>query len=229
MEHNLKLPAYMKPFTERQRLAIELMASRPALRTMDAAKALECTEETVRAYRRDPAFNDAVYSRFMEISGGKLIDVVDAMIREATKGNVQAATLVLKHYGKLEDKITLRIESPFEKFLKVGNLEDAVVVEESDAKDIGNMVPINPNLPERDPANDKPRAKTRKENKTLKAIQNGTYKDEGRLEKRRKAYDLRMRAEKVGLEMLPAGRQRKNVRQEWMTELEKREQAQGIK
>ena len=94
MEHNLKLPAYMKPFTERQRLAIELMASRPALRTMDAAKALECTEETVRAYRRDPAFNDAVYSRFMEISGGKLIDVVDAMIREATKGNVQAATLV---------------------------------------------------------------------------------------------------------------------------------------
>ena len=229
MEHNLKLPAYMKPFTERQRLAIELMASRPALKTMDAAKALECTEETVRAYRRDPAFNDAVYSRFMEISGGKLIDVVDSMIREATKGNVQAATLVLKHYGKLEDKITLRIESPFEKFLKVGNLEDAVVVEESDAKDIGNMVPINPNLPERDPANDKPRAKTRKENKTLKAIQNGTYKDEGRLEKRRKAYDLRMRAEKVGLEMLPAGRQRKNVRQEWMTELEKREQAQGIK
>ena len=229
MEHNLKLPAYMKPFTERQRLAIELMASRPALRTMDAAKALECTEETVRAYRRDPAFNDAVYSRFMEISGGKLIDVVDAMIREATKGNVQAATLVLKHYGKLEDKITLRIESPFEKFLKVGNLEDAVVVEESDAKDIGNMVPIIPNLPERDPANDKPRAKTRKENKTLKAIQNGTYKDEGRLEKRRKAYDLRMRAEKVGLEMLPAGRQRKNVRQEWMTALEKREQAPGIK
>ena len=229
MEHNLKLPAYMKPFTERQRLAIELMASRPALRTMDAAKALECTEETVRAYRRDPAFNDAVYSRFMEISGGKLIDVVDSMIREATKGNVQAATLVLKHYGKLEDKITLRIESPFEKFLKVGNLEDAVVVEESDAKDIGNMVPINPNLPERDPANDKPRAKTRKENKTLKAIQKGTYKDEGRLEKRRKAYDFRQRAEKVGLEMLPAGRQRKNVRQEWMKELEKREQAQGIK
>ena len=229
MEHNLKLPAYMKPFTERQRLAIELMASRPALRTMDAAKALECTEETVRAYRRDPAFNDAVYSRFMEISGGKLIDVVDSMIREATKGNVQAATLVLKHYGKLEDRITIRVESPFEKFLKIGNLEDAVVVEESDAKDIGNMVPINPNLPERDPANDKPRAKTRKENKTLKAIQNGTYKDEGRLEKRRKAYNLRMRAEKVGLEMLPAGRQRKNVRQEWMTELEKREQAQGIK
>ena len=229
MEHNIKLPAYMKPFTERQRLAIELMASRPALRTMDAAKALECTEETVRAYRRDPAFNDAVYSRFMEISGGKLIDVVDSMIREATKGNVQAATLVLKHYGKLEDRITIRVESPFEKFLKIGNLEDAVVVEESDAKDIGNMVPINPNLPERDPANDKPRAKTRKENKTLKAIQNGTYKDEGRLEKRRKAYNLRMRAEKVGLEMLPAGRQRKNVRQGWMTELEKREQAQGIK
>ena len=90
MEHNIKLPAYMKSFNERQRLAIELLASRPALKTIEAAKALECTEETVRSYRRDPAFNDAVYSRFMEISGGKLIDVVDSMIREATKGNVQS-------------------------------------------------------------------------------------------------------------------------------------------
>ena len=229
MEHNIKLPAYMKSFNERQRLAIELLASRPALKTVEAAKALECTEETVRSYRRDPAFNDAVYSRFMEISGGKLIDVVDAMIREATKGNVQAATLVLKHYGKLEDKLTIRVESPFEKFLKIGNLDDVVVVEESDAVEIGNMIPVSTNLPERDPSNDSPKERTRKENKTVKSIQNGSYKNEGALAKRRAAYNLRMRAEKVGMPMLPSGRQRKNVREEWMEELVAREQAQGIK
>ena len=218
----------MKVFNDRQRTAIELMASRPGLKTGEAAEALNCTTETIRAYRRDPAFNDAVYSRFMEISGGKLIDVVDSMIREATQGNVQAATLVLKHYGKLEDKITLRIESPFEKFLKIGNIDYAEVVEETDAVNIGKAVAITSHLPERDESNDRPLKKTRAENKKVRAIQNGTYKQEKRTTRRKKAYNLRMRAEKVGMDMLPAGRQRKNVREEWVTELESREQAMGI-
>ena len=218
----------MKVFNDRQRTAIELMASRPGLKTGEAAEALNCTTETIRAYRRDPAFNDAVYSRFMEISGGKLIDVVDSMIREATQGNVQAATLVLKHYGKLEDKITLRIESPFEKFLKIGNIDYAEVVEETDAVNIGKAVAITSHLPERDESNDRPLKKTRAENKKVRAIQNGTYKQEKRTKRRKKAYNLRMRAEKVGMDMLPAGRQRKNVREEWVKELESREQAMGI-
>jgi hypothetical protein len=228
MEHNIKLPSYMKVFNDRQRTAIELMASRPGLKTGEAAEALNCTTETIRAYRRDPAFNDAVYSRFMEISGGKLIDVVDSMIREATKGNVQAATLVLKHYGKLEDKITLRIESPFEKFLKIGNIDEAEVIEENDAVNIGKAVAITSHLPERDESNDRPLKKTRAENKKVRAIQNGTYKQEKRTTRRKKAYNLRMRAEKVGMDMLPPGRQRKNVREEWVKELESREQAMGI-
>ena len=218
----------MKVFNDRQRTAIELMASRPGLKTGEAAEALNCTTETIRAYRRDPAFNDAVYSRFMEISGGKLIDVVDSMIREATQGNVQAATLVLKHYGKLEDKITLRIESPFEKFLKIGNIDYAEVVEETDAVNIGKAVAITSHLPERDESNDRPLKKTRAENKKVRAIQHGTYKQEKRTIRRKKALNLRMRAEKVGMDMLPAGRQRKNVREEWVKELESREQAMGI-
>ena len=218
----------MKVFNDRQRTAIELMASRPGLKTGEAAEALNCTTETIRAYRREPAFNDAVYSRFMEISGGKLIDVVDSMIREATQGNVQAATLVLKHYGKLEDKITLRIESPFEKFLKIGNIDEAEVIEETDAVNIGKAVAITSHLPERDESNDRPLKKTRAENKKVRAIQNGTYKQEKRTTRRKKAYNLRMRAEKVGMDMLPAGRQRKNVREEWVKELESREQAMGI-
>ena len=229
MGNNLKLPSYLKPFNERQRCAIELMATKIGIGTKEASIELNCTEETIRSYKRTPAFNDAVYSRFMEISGGRLVGVVDSMIREATQGNVQAATLVLKHYGKLEDKITLRIESPFEKFLKIGNLDDAVVVEESDAVEIGNMIPVSTNLPERDPSNDSPKERTRKENKAVKSIQNGSYKNEGALAKRRAAYNLRMRAEKVGMPILPSGRQRKNVREEWMEELVAREQAQGIK
>ena len=228
MASNTKLPAYLKSFNERQRCAIELMASKVGIRTKDAAVELNCTEETIRSYRRSPAFNDAVYSRFMEISGGRLVGVVDSMIREATQGNVQAATLILKHYGKLEDKITLRIESPFEKFLKVNTFTDAEVVDESDAVEIGSSLPITSDLPERDPSNDKPIGRIKKEKKAVKAIQDGSYKDGKRLNRRKKAYNLRVRAEKVGMDVLPAGRQRKNVRDEWIEELEKREQAQGI-
>ena len=110
----------------------------------------------------------------------------------------------------------------------MGNIDDAEVVEESQAMDIGNSVPITTDLPERNPVNDKPLSRVRKENKRVKDIQEGTYNNDKRLKRRKKAYNLRMRAEKVGMSMLPSGRQRKNVRDEWIKELEKREQAQGI-
>mgnify|MGYP003678386322 FL=1 len=45
---------------------------------------------------------------------------------------------------------------------------------------------------------------------------------------RNKAYSLRDRAEKAGMTKLPPGRQRKNVRAEWIRELEDREKAMGI-
>jgi hypothetical protein len=51
MDHNVKLPAYMKPFTDRQRLAIELLASKPGLSTADASEALQCAADTIRLYR----------------------------------------------------------------------------------------------------------------------------------------------------------------------------------
>ena len=114
------LPAYIKKLSPMQQLACEAMASNPNIATRDVAELINVCANTIRKYKRNPEFNEAVYNRFMDISGGRLVEVVDSMIREATQGNVQAATLILKHYGKFEDKITVRIESPFEKFLKIG-------------------------------------------------------------------------------------------------------------
>jgi len=228
MDFNTKLPVYMKKFTDRQRLAIELMASQPGITTQDASTALDCTGQTIRVYKRDPAFNEAVYSRFMEISGGRLVGVVDAMIREAERGNVQAATLILKHYGKLEDKITVRIESPFERFLKIGQFDDVEVIESDDAVDIGASLEITTDLPERDPVNNKQKARISKEKNDVKSIQGGTFKKKEKQDLRNKAYSLRDRAEKAGMTKLPPGRQRKNVRAEWIRELEDREKAMGI-
>ena len=217
----IKLPAYLKSLTERQQLAVELLSSKPGIRTKEAAKTLNCTTETIRAYRRIPAFNEAVYSRYMDVSGGKLVNVVAAMIREAERGNVQAANLVLRHYGKLEDRITLRIESPFEKFLKIGHVTEAEVIETMTPEDFGGSFEVDVDLPERDTVNNTPKTRVTNEKRALKKA----YTEDERKykEKRTTARLLRTRADKVGMEMLPPGRQRQNVRDEWVRELKNRE------
>lgn len=214
-----------------QQLTCEVMASNPNIGTNEVAKMVNINPETVRKYKRNPQFNDAVYNRFMEISGGRLVHVVDSMIREASEGNVQAATLILKHYGKLEDKITLRIESPFEKFLKVGDLTEAVVEDEEAAKDVASeFIGVDVDqLPPRNPVNDQPIKRTRSENKKLKEIKQESYQEDHRKKRRNEAYLLRKRAEAVGLKPLGGGRQRENVRKEWIKELRKREKLEKSK
>ena len=217
------LPAYIKKLTPMQQLTCEAMAANPNIGTNEVAKMVNISPETVRK-SRNPQFNEAVYNRFMEISGGRLVQVVDSMIREASEGNVQAATLILKHYGKLEDKITVRIESPFEKFLKMGNIDEAVV-DEQDAKKIADkLVGANiDQLPPRNPINDKPKTRVQRENKKLKEITDESYQEQHRKKRRNEAYLLRRRAEAVGLKPLKGGRQRENVRKEWIRELRNRE------
>ena len=221
-----KLPAYLQALSLNQQLAVELLASKPGIKTTEAAKALNCTMETIRAYRRIPAFNEAVYNRYMDISGGKLVNVVAAMIREAERGNVQAANLVLRHYGKLEDKITIRHESPFEKFLKIGNVTEAEVVEVVETmtpEDVGSSFEVDVDLPERDTVNDKLKTRVTNENRALKDVY--TEEKRKRKETATTARQLRIRANKVGMDMLPPGRQRQNVRDEWIRELKNREKA----
>ena len=220
------LPAYLQALSSNQQLAVELLASKPGIKTTEAAKALNCTMETIRAYRRVPAFNEAVYNRFMDISGGSLVNVVAAMIREAERGNVQAANLVLRHYGKLEDKITIRHESPFDKFLKIGHVKEAEVVEVVETmtpEDLGSSFDVDVDLPERDKVNDTPKTRVTREKVALKEVY--SQKDKDFKKKRNAARVLRARAEKVGLDSLPRGRHRQNVRDEWIRELKNREKA----
>ena len=224
------LPAYLNKLSHKQRLACELMASQPRVKSREIAESIGVCLRTVERYKADPIFIDSVYKRFMEISGGRLIGVVDSMIREAERGNVQAATLVLKHYGKLEDKVTIRIESPFEKFLKMGKIDEAVVVNSDDAKEIvGGSFEIKSQLPERDPKNDHPIRRDRLERESLEEAKSKSFKEKHRRKRRNSAYLLRKRAEAVGLPKLPPGRQRANVRVEWMEELRNREKLAGIK
>ena len=104
-------------------------------------------------------------------------------------------------------------------------------VNEEVAKEISNeFIGVDlDQLPPRNPDNDRPLARKRKENKKLKEIKEESYKEEHRKKRRNEAYLLRRRAEAVGLKPLKGGRQRENVRKEWIRELRNREKIQGIK
>ena len=214
-------------------LAVEMLASRPHLKVDDISKLLGVSKPTVYNWLSKPDFADKVYKRYMEIAGLELPIVVSAMIREASKGNVQAGRLVLEHFGKLDNRIKIQVESPFEKFMKIDNDEieeaefsdDEEVIETSKeiADKAAELLEQVPPLPERDEANDKPKIRKIKENYSLEqAIESGSA-DEIRKAKDRAYYKRRKRARAVGLELLEPGNHIKSVRDDWWKKLEKLE------
>ena len=147
----------------------------------------------------------------MVVYNSKLPSVLDAMGKEAVEGNVQAGRLVLEHSGKLQKNIVIKHESPFERFLKnseiPGEFIDATI---EDPEVADRDIPKIPTFTEQ----------------PLKVFSSSK---ERKLEKRREAYLLKRRAEKVGLEPLSHGRKTDLERKQWLVELVKLEKAQGIK
>ena len=164
----------------------------------------------------------------MEVSGIELPAVIKSMIEEAKMGNVQAGRLILEHFGKLESRIKVQVESPFEKFMRMDG-EDAEFVDvsekEQDEMDLVSKVMDMEDieLPERDIANSSPRLREKNEKKTLKESTIKNIKKEKVKQQLNNAYKLRKRAEAVGLELLGTGRQSKGAREKWLKELEKLE------
>ena len=125
-------------FNIKQIAAIERIAMDPGYETKKLSNELSVHPKTINRWKNDIGFISAVYDRFMDIAGKHMPDVILAQIEEAKAGNTQAATLVLKHFGKFQDTITIKIESPFDQFLKTNNVEEAEIVEVEDAIAIGN-------------------------------------------------------------------------------------------
>ena len=133
----------IKKYEPNKLLAIELLASNPSMNQRAVASKLGINERTVRLWLTEPDFIDEIYKRYMEVSGIELPGVIKAMIEEAKMGNVQAGRLILEHFGKLETRIKVQVESPFEKFMRMDG-EDADFVDVSeedkeglDTKDFG--------------------------------------------------------------------------------------------
>ena len=209
--------------------AIEVIASNIGVDHKIVAEKIGVSTPTMRLWLTDADFIEDVYIRYMEIAGFELPAVIQATIGEAKRGNVHAARLILEHFGKLENKLKIQVESNFEKFMKTDTKEAEffeVTNQQSEALDvISEHVGNTLELPERDSSNNDPE-KRRKEEKNRLKNRTSAYsraKTSKAKEEQNKRYAIRNRAKKVGLEPLPPGRHTKTVRAKWMAELEMRE------
>ena len=166
----------------------------------------------------------------MEVSGKELPNVISAMIREAKQGNVQAGRLILEHFGKLDTRVKIQVESPFEKFIKM-EVEDAEFITDKEitngsisiAEQASSLIPDNSELPDRNPSNDTPRLRKKEEDKSLKLATKKARNGMITQYVQKMMYERRKRAKAVDLELLGAGRSTKSKRNEWWDELERLE------
>lgn len=185
-------------------LAIELFALNPAMTAKEVAAKVGVSDICVAKWRQDPNFIDKIYERYMTEFGSQLPAVINSMVREAKHGNVQAARLVLEHSGKLVKNVNITIDSPFEKFLKSDDIQDAEIVE------VFDDVVVPEELPERKPAKSEAQERV-----ALKKDIDEEDKKNKRNLMRKEWYQWKKRAKAVGIEPLSAKRPTKGQRKEW--------------
>ena len=197
-------------------LAAELLALNPHLTIEKVANRVGVTERTINLWKQDPNFVEAIYDRYMLEFGSEIPAVLNAMVREAKEGNVQAGRLVLEHSGRLVKNINVTIDSPFEKFLKGAQVAE-VVSDEDIIEVAAEIVTEDDGLPERNTEDQGKRA-SREKKLTIKEIK----KEEQRVKynaKQKEWYRWRKRAEKVGVSPLKSRRPTPAQRKEWQNKI----------
>ena len=209
----IKYMSKLQKYDQVKKVAIEHFATNPSLTIKELAAEIGVTERTIFKWRTDPNFMDAIYDRYMILFGGELPAILNAMIREAKSGNVQAGRLVLEHSGKLVKNINVTVDSPFEKYLKIvdDDAEDAEIIE------VMEEIPIIETLPERDI--EPPIKRNKREKKQI----DDAIKKEQYNQKRKEWYKWKKRAKEVGVEPLSARRPTKGQRKTWEDEIIKKE------
>ena len=209
MEKSLKVKS--KP---EKVLAVEIFALQPSVTVEEVANKVGVSKNVVKKWRSDPNFLDACYDRYMIEFGSQLPSVLNAMVREAQAGNVQAGRLVLEHSGKLVKNINITVDSPFEKFLK--SVPEAEVVADAEIVEAAEDI-VFESLPERTKGDQNVRI--RKENLlNKKAI----AKEDKRLkynEQQKEWYKWRKRAKAVGVEPLKGRRPTPAQRKDWQDKI----------
>ena len=200
--------------------AVELYALQPDITAAEVAKELGISASLVYVWRKNPNFVDAIYSRYMVEFGGELPAVLQAMVREAKAGNVQAGRLVLEHSGKLVKNVNITIDSPFEKFLKADKVE--VEYEDAEIEEIVGSIPdIDGELPKRNTEDQ--RQRVRKEKKKIKKAIKTEKEKQAYNNKRKEWNEWLSRGKKMGVDPLPARRPTPAQKKTWREEIVRRE------
>ena len=217
VKNNLYLPmANIQKISARKKAA-ELMALNPNITAQEIASKLNIHTQTVSNLRKDPNFVDMVYSIYMVEFGAEIPAVLQAMIREAKSGNVQAGRLVLEHSGKLVKNINITVDSPFEKFLKAEETE--VEFMDAEIQDVVDDIPDIPDvvLPER-----KIEEQEERKESEYRTIVKEIRKD-NRKQGINSMYHWKKRARAVGVDVLPGGRPTKATKEAWMQKIRDKE------
>ena len=106
-----------RQLTMQQQNAIDLIVANPGIKNAELAKVVNVSTDAIYNWLHNAEFTNRCYDRFMQLRSVKLMSVLDSMFREAEEGSVAAAKLIFEHYGRLEKRINIKIESPFERFL----------------------------------------------------------------------------------------------------------------
>ena len=203
--------------------AVELYALKPDITAAEVAKDIGVSTQLIYIWRKNPNFIDAIYERYMLRFGVDIVAVLEAMVREAKAGNVQAGRLVLDHSGKLVKNVNITIDSPYEKFLKADKAE--IEFEDAEIEEIVGSIPdIEAVLPERNTENQIQR--TKKERKKIKKVKKTAAERAEYNKKRREWESWGRRAKKVGVAPLPARRPTPAQRKVWRDEVEQKENEQ---
>ena len=233
MSNLLKKRNLLKKANLKKLRAIDLLGTRPDMSYGDVCKELDINRNTLAQWREDVAFVEAVYEKYMVTFNSKLPEVLEAMIREAKEGNVQAGRLVMDVAGKIVKRVNVKIQAPFKQFL---DAQDAEIVDvafnsmDEEIEGVGytpseiiDSIPVSKDLPKRNKVNDKPLKRVIKEKKRVKKIKNNPNLLKKKKDQFNSWYHIRKRAKKVGLAPLPPGKPTKTQRAEWMAKLEEME------
>tara|TARA_R100000781_G_scaffold90102_2_gene55612 strand:+ start:2507 stop:3157 length:651 start_codon:yes stop_codon:yes gene_type:complete len=203
--------------------AVELYATYPDITAKEVADKIGVSKTLVYSWRKNPNFVDAIYDRYMVQFGSELPAVLQAMIREAKAGNVQAGRLILEHSGKLVKNVNITVDSPYEKFLKSEVTE--IEFEDAEIEEIVDSIPdMEINLPERDPEDQSKRVQKEKKKIKERVAEESEKKEYNK--KRREWYKWNKRAKAVGVDPLPSRRPTPAQRKDWQNEIKQKEKQQ---
>ena len=198
--------------------AIQLFAFNHGITNKEVADKIGVSYKAVKTWREDPEFHLKVYNCYMNEFDSKLPSILDAMVREAREGNVQAGRLILEHSGKLVKNIINVSVSPYEMFLS--KIEEVEIVNDDVIEEAADVDFQEVELPER--STEDQRLRTIKERKKLKeVVRNEEYNAQ-----QREWYRGRKRAKKAGIEPLKSRRPTPAQRKEWQNKIVLAEQAQ---